>query len=406
MAALWKVALVFGVIIVLFKLKWHIGLGMIVAAVFMGMLFKMPAIAIARTALKGAIAPGTLEMVGTLVLIMFLEDILRRNGFLDRMLRSLKGLARDERLVMAFLPAFIGLLPSAGGARFSAPMVQEVAGGSNLTAAQRSFTNYWYRHVWELFSPLYPAVLLALQLGGLSLGQVAAPGVPLAICGIVAGLPFAFKGFRRGSEPSVPADSAAGRRALWADLAVGTAPIIAVLALTLFSRLNLIVVLLLVIGALLAICRYTVPRLLELVRESFSWNIVVLVIGVYVFKEMLTACGAVDQLPAGFSALRLPLAGVLFALPFTVGLLTGLTSAVVGTTFPILIPLLPGAQPGWALMTFAFVSGYAGVMLSPAHLCGTLSAGFFHADYGHMWRKVLVPALSMVLVSLALTVVF
>lgn len=405
MTALWKVGLVFGLIIILFRFKWHIGLSMLTAALFMGILFRMPAVRMGEAAVRGAVATETLEMIAVLILIMFLENILRKNGFLGRMLSSLKGLARDDRLVMGFLPAFIGLLPSAGGARFSAPMVEEVACNSNLTPAQRSFTNYWYRHIWELFSPLYPAVLLAMQLSGLSLGQLASLGAPLAACGVLLAMPFAFRGFQRPAESALPTKSIANRRALWIDLAIGMAPIIAVLALTLFTALHLVVVLLVVIAILLVICRYTGRRLLELIKESFSWNIVLLVLGVYVFKEMLTACGAVNQLPAGFDALHLPVLGVVFALPFTVGLLTGLTSAMVGATFPILIPLMPGAHPSLAYVSFAFVSGYAGIMLSPAHLCGTLSAQFFKAEYGHMWRKLLVPAFSMVLLSLGLVFV-
>lgn len=98
---------------------------------------------------------------------MIFEHLLGQENYLGKMLTGLRGLIRDQRTVMAILPAFIGLMPSAGGAHFSAPLVGQAAEGTAINSDEKSFINYYYRHVWEYFLPLYPGVLLTSRLSGI-----------------------------------------------------------------------------------------------------------------------------------------------------------------------------------------------------------------------------------------------
>jgi len=81
-------------------------------------------------------------------------------GQMQRMLKNFRGLISSPRLNLIVFPALIGLLPMPGGAVFSAPMVKELGGGLKLSEAQLSFVNYWFRHIWEYWWPLYPGILL------------------------------------------------------------------------------------------------------------------------------------------------------------------------------------------------------------------------------------------------------
>jgi hypothetical protein len=90
---------------------------------------------------------------------------------------------------------------------------------------------------------------------------------------------------------------------------------------------------------------------------------------------------------------------VLFLLPFIVGLLTGLTVGFVGATFPIITAMLGGA-PDAGSITFAFASGFAGVMLSPTHLCYLLTLRYFKADMEGSYRYLYLPVLLVFLVGL------
>ncbi|MBV5323544.1 DUF401 family protein, partial [bacterium] len=103
-----------------------------------------------------------------LAFIMMMEHQLRTTGMLKQMVVSLSNALPDRRMVMAALPAMIGMLPSPGGAVFSAPMVAEAAEGVVASPEQKALINYWYRHIWEYISPLYPGIILAAGLTGFS----------------------------------------------------------------------------------------------------------------------------------------------------------------------------------------------------------------------------------------------
>jgi uncharacterized protein len=137
------------------------------------------------------------------------------------------------------------------------------------------------------------------------------------------------------------------------------------------------------------------------VRTSLAWKTLLLVVGVLAFKGVMEDSGVVETLPGFFAELGVPLVLVLFALPFLVGLLTGITVAYVGITFPLLLPLMGGIPPDLGLLVFAYASGFAGVMFSPVHLCLVLTRDYFRADLSPIYRTMLVPELLVVLVAAA-----
>jgi hypothetical protein len=52
-------------------------------------------------------------------------------------------------------------------------------------------------------------------------------------------------------------------------------------------------------------------------------------------------------------------------------------------------------------VTFAFASGFAGVMLSPTHLCLVLTIRYFKADMAGTYRLMYVPVLLVFFTGLA-----
>ena len=105
-------------------------------------------------------------------------------------------------------------------------------------------------------------------------------------------------------------------------------------------------------------------------------------------------------MPVFFRRSGIPTAAVFFVLPFIVGLLTGLTVGFVGATFPIITTMMGGA-PDAGAVTFAFASGFAGVMLSPTHLCLLLTVRYFKADLAGTYRFLFLPVFLVFVVGLA-----
>lgn len=391
MAEVARVLAVFALMMVLINRKVNLGLTMVVAALALGLLFNMGAPGIAEAFWAGTVDEGTLSLLLTLILIMFLENLMRKTLILQRMVNALKVLVRDHRLVMAILPAFIGLLPSPGGAMFSAPMVGEVSRDMALSPEKKSFINYWYRHIWEYMFPLYPAILLASNILAVPIRDLILLQFPFTVVAVLAGIPIAFRGTKNHNTSAKARDS---RQAV-VDLLVGIGPITAVIVLVILFKVDVVWALGLAVTSLIVANRYDFGRILAL-REAFAVNTVFLVVGVMIFKEVLVRSGAVDALPAFAASQGVPVAVVVFALPFVVGLLTGYAQAFVGITFPVLLGLVDAGAAEMNLAAFGFVSGFAGVLLSPTHLCLILTIQHFKADFGKVQRMLLAPVVGVV----------
>jgi hypothetical protein len=70
-------------------------------------------------------------------------------------------------------------------------------------------------------------------------------------------------------------------------------------------------------------------------------------------------------------------------------LLTGLTVGFVGSTFPLIISIAGNTSIG--AISFAFASGFLGVLLSPIHICLILTREYFKADLWGIY-KMMIPA--------------
>ena len=124
MPDLLKTAAVLILIIVLLRRKVSMAAVMPIGALVLGIIYLTPPRDFLQATARAVFAPKSIEMTLTLLLTMVMEHILRTTGMLKRMVSSLSAAFPDRRVVMAAMPAMIGMLPSPGGAVFSAPMVQ------------------------------------------------------------------------------------------------------------------------------------------------------------------------------------------------------------------------------------------------------------------------------------------
>jgi hypothetical protein len=120
-----------------------------------------------------------------------------------------------------------------------------------------------------------------------------------------------------------------------------------------------------------------------------------LIVAVMIFKEILEVSGGIGafaqlQAETGMSAL-IPLC----IIPFVVGLLTGVTVAFVGVAIPIFLHLV---QDDLTLLFLLYVCGFAGVLLSPTHLCLVVTRDYFKADLLGVYKR-LVPLVAILLAA-------
>lgn len=388
MVDLLKTAVVLILIIVLLRRKVSMSAVMPIGALVLGIIYLTPPLQFFKAVVSAIFAPKSLEMTLTLMLTMVMENILRSTGMLKRMVSSLSTAVPDRRFVMAAMPAMIGMLPSPGGAVFSAPMVNEAAGDAGFTPEQKALINYWYRHIWEYVSPLYPGIILAAGITGLSTQTLFVVNLPFALSVVGWGVLFCFQGIgRQEARPSV----AGRKRELMVFLAM-ISPIMLALLLVVIFRVNAVLALGGAVLALYGFHRYTPGMILKNLRESVSGKALFLVIGIMVFQEVLRTTGALAGISSFFAVSRMPVHLLLFLIPFIAGVMTGLTVGFVGITFPLLLPLMGASTPSPALVALAFGSGFAGVMLSPVHLCYVLTCEYFQADIARVYHRLFLPS--------------
>ena len=114
----------------------------------------------------------TWDLLAALYFVVCLEIELRKSGCLAGMVEYLKQLTPNKKISLAVMPAFLGLLPSIGGARFSAPIVEKVAQGETISENRLAAINFWFRHIFEFSSPIVPGMILACAIAQVPVGTV------------------------------------------------------------------------------------------------------------------------------------------------------------------------------------------------------------------------------------------
>jgi integral membrane protein (TIGR00529 family) len=380
--------LIIVVIIVLIKFRLDIGAVLLIGAVLTSILFRIGFKGFFFTLYHTIIAKDTLTLVGTVMLILFFSALLEKRGDLSRMVDSLRSLIRDSRLTMVIPSAIIGLLPMPGGALMSAPMLKEGARDYSISAAEKTFLNYWFRHIWEYFWPLYPGLIVASAITTVPIFVLARFQFPLTLAAILAGLLFGLK-----KLPYKPSSIPSKKLRALKYLFLSIWHILIIIILVLALKIPVLYVMAAISTLVTIFTRMKRENWKKVITHTFSYKIILLLFSVMFLKAVLINTGAIDSLrvvlkPEGFSLWIL-----LFIAPFIVGFLTGVNHAYVGVAFPILLPFFLEHGINLSYIMFAYASGFAGILLSPVHLCLVLTKEYYKADFNSLYKVLILPTI-------------
>ena len=405
-----KLALALGLMVLMLREDVLVGVALLVGGLFMALAFRVGPWATGNALTFGAFDAGAKALHGfglkglSLATMVFLINVLGLaltvSGGVRTLVEALEQLARDVRWVMAGIPAIIGLLPMPGGAMLSAPMVDELGERLRIDPPLKTVANYWFRHVWEYWWPIYPGILLARDY--VSMREVMLFQSPLSLVAIAVGWFFIVRRIRR------PETQPGGRRlrrevarvlgVLW--------PVLTVVAVMLSVRLpepygdwTLPLTLLVVNGVLFVVLRLTREQIAGVIRGAASWQMAVLVFAVYVLRGMFHVSHAAEGLPAGLASIHVPPLVACFVIPCVVGAITGYTVAGVSTTFPLFVVVFQRLGPG--AVAVAYAGSFLGVLISPVHLCLALTREYFQAAWDRVYR-LLLPMLAVQAAAVAL----
>ena len=397
MAVAVKLLVVIILIVVLLLIKLDLGLIMFLSSVLLGLLFKHGFYEFTNNFFLTITNYTTLELIGVIVLVYVLSSILLRTKSMEGIVSSLQSIVADYRLILFFIASFLGLIPMPAGAMFSAPLVRKIGEKNNLTPEEIMFSNYWFRHTWEFIWPLIPGVVLYSSVTGISLRDIMILQFPISIAALLIGFVWMYSHLKKSINDEINYKDLKNQilnffKSVWS--------ILLIVSLVLFANLDLLIALGITIIILIVIHKISVVTLKEIALRDISFKVIILIIGIMFFKQVLESTQGMNQIPQIFSAIGINIWVILFIIPFVLGFLTGITTGFIGISFPILMPLMiQGGSLNLSMVVFAYVAGFVGMMMSPMHLCFTVTVEYLKVNIFSFYKTLAIHLLVLLVAS-------
>lgn len=343
----------------------------------------------------------TWDLLLCLYFVMCLEVELRKSGSLHGMVVTLRNIFSSNKVTLAFMPAFLGLLPSLGGARFSAPIVQEASEGIAVDDEQKSAINLWFRHIFEFSNPLMPGVILACGIANVSIGDLIDQVGWVTILCFVLGWIFLIIPLKI-TDLEKATNTQHDRTIDWKSLVLAFGPIVTSFLLIVAFNVQAALAMGLVVVAFIPLYFwFKRPISVKSVfTESLDKKLFFNVICILYFIQLLTVIGTLDEIVSVFNNSSLPQAVIIACLSFIFGVMTGMGQGYIAIVMPIVALMAPG---NIVLVGIAMVYGMAGQMVTPTHLCILVTVEYFKCRLWKTIGKCGVLSLLMVLVFSAWT---
>jgi integral membrane protein (TIGR00529 family) len=346
-----------------------------------------------RLMLAALVDVQTLRLFGIVVCALTMSRLMELRGMLVRLANALEGIG--PRLAIHVAPIAIGLMPLPGGALVSATAVKDLVRRMRLTPEQATFINFWYRHICEFATPVYPGVIMAGVFLSVGLGTLLLHLAPIWLLMIAFGSVVSIR-ILRGAP--VPEPGGGARGSIPREIVRSAWPVLLVVALVV-AGLDAAPAFLATLVALPLVLRLSRGEVVAGLKCGFEPRILFLLYAVMLYKTVVEASGAAQAMFDDMQALGMPPLIILTGLPLLIGFATGLSSAMVGISIPLLTPfLLHGSSLDGPSFLLAYGAGGLGYMLSPLHLCLVLSAEYFKARLAAVYRYLLPPAVAILLV--------
>ncbi len=404
-------------VIILLRKNKHLGGAMTLGALIVAIFAGMNPIEITKTLWGSITAPTTVNLMLIVLFINIFSTLLQQTNSLEIMVNSLTRLLPDRRVLLVTLPSLIGMLTVPGGAVLSAPMIKEAGDQIKLTPAKLAATNMLYRHVWHLIFPLIPSIIIISELSQVPLRFFILFNLPVFIATFLIGFKWLFRhavidtNYNRveftgptSEENMNNLQTNSGIRQNILHFLRSIFPLFTAIALGILTPLEIPVSLL--VGILLAAINYLdwnnhpVTTIGQRFKNSIfksKYGMVLTILGIMIFKDFVEASGAVEQMTEGLVASGIPTTFLIVIVPFITAMITGVNSAALGISYPIMAPIMNPHEGNLALLGIFYAASVFGYFMSPFHLCLLLTKEYFKTSFNSMYKELTFPASIMVI---------
>lgn len=383
------------IILILMSRKYYMGLCMLAGGIVLWLMRSGDPFLLATSFVSMLHQTRTYDLIISLYLIMCMEILLRSSGTLANMVNALKKAFSSDKAIIAIMPFFLGVLPSVGGARFSCPIVEESSRQYNASQEDKAAINYWFRHPCELFNPIVPGMIMACSISGVAYSEFLKGTFWICIVWLILGWILLIQPLKKIDTAESVEDKAADTSELEAktslvDVFLAIMPIFITFLLVVFLNLNASIAMILSTSLLYVILllRKAEISLKDAILGAIDKKMFINIGFILYFVQILEDTGALSDVVAAFQVAPLPTPVIIAGITFVVAILTGMSQAYIAIVMPISAAL---SQSGdMLLLIITMVFGLAGLMLTPIHVCFTVTTDYFNASFFKVLYKIML----------------
>lgn len=383
------------IILILMSRKYYMGLCMLAGGIVLWLMRSGDPFLLATSFVSMLHQTRTYDLIISLYLIMCMEILLRSSGTLANMVNALKKAFSSDKAIIAIMPFFLGVLPSVGGARFSCPIVEESSRQYNASQEDKAAINYWFRHPCELFNPIVPGMIMACSISGVAYSEFLKGTFWICIVWLILGWILLIQPLKKIDTAEIVEDKAADTsepeaKTSLVDVFLAIMPIFITFLLVVFLDLNASIAMILSTSLLyiILLLRKAEISLKDAILGAIDKKMFINIGFILYFVQILEDTGALSDVVAAFQAAPLPTPVIIAGITFVVAILTGMSQAYIAIVMPISAAL---SQSGdMLLLIITMVFGLAGLMLTPIHVCFTVTTDYFNASFFKVLYKIML----------------
>jgi len=371
----WISFLIVIVLILLFS-KYELSVVLLGGALLFGFLADVNLI---NSILAVCLDPAIILIALALIFIPLLGGLMEKSGLMEELIENM-NISKRSSLMLA--PALYGLLPVAGGALMSAPIIDQI--GSKMDSHRKVAINVWFRHIFIL---IYPVSLLVIsEIAEINLYVIMfsmlIPFVILAVIGYVLLVKSVSEGEKKNKR-----DYKKIARNISPIL---LPPLVDLLGRTIFQieypEFFLLLGLIISLFLSLKLGKMRIQSLGSIGKEMKLWRFPLLIISMFLFLEVFQR----SSVPTTIANLNLPF--ILFlCLSFFLGFATGRIQLPLSIMVPIYVSqYIFGFLP---LLDFSFLylAIFLGYLITPIHPCVSYSIEYYDTTFKKVLKQLSIP---------------
>ncbi|MEM0095539.1 MAG: DUF401 family protein [Candidatus Bathyarchaeia archaeon] len=342
--------------------------------------------------------------------VTWLSQLYNETGETNKLSESLSKLVKNPKIVLSTLPAMIGLLPVAGGALMSAPIVDVEAEKLKLKPEKKAYVNLWFRHTILPVYPLSQVLITTAALTKTPLFSIVLLQIPTVAVMVVVGYLVSF--WKTSALKELRIKEKVGKTSSGLkDFVLAFSPLLTTIVVAVclnvsgygFSQQGFDVLIATFVGlAVLAVISHSNLRTLIKPLQSLSiYGVTLAVYGAFLLRNVLKETGISELFQPLVSNGSLNVTVLLTVIPMLLGFLLGSPSGAIAIGASILAGVLTFTPKTSALL---YMSTFLGYVIAPTHLCFTFTVDYFKSSLEKVYKYV-IPSF-LITFATALTVYF